>query len=414
MMRFAKAAMIALAAHAGLAEARQGPPVIPVEDDAARMVLPIRMGPPPTPSLPSTSPPGSREAGKGKEPAVRKKGARPQRADGPLRIVAEPGVNHIVTVATGHLNRVITPFEKPKVRTTAANATIQVSGNVVYVAPGDETPVTMFITDSEDESLAISLTLAPRRIPPREIELLLAAGAGGIAGAAMPMRADKWERADPYVRTITKLLRTIALGRLPPGYSLGPGAPRNPPACVQPGLSFDFRQEVMGHNFNVAIARVTNVSRQTVELVESNCMGDARVAAVAAWPRVMLAPGQRAEVYVVVRNRPEGGSSRPARPSLLDDPLPPVPDEARPGPWGVQVLALSSERVAREQAAALRAMGYPAETYQGKGRLYYVRVSGYATRGEAQAARDDLARFGFDGLVVLDMNRIGPDEEEGR
>jgi len=69
-------------------------------------------------------------------------------------------------VAIDHLNRIVTPFAAPQVR-TVSQATTQVDGNAIYVATATEEPVGLFITEAGDSATALSLTLAPRHIPPR-------------------------------------------------------------------------------------------------------------------------------------------------------------------------------------------------------------------------------------------------------
>ena len=51
--------------------------------------------------------------------------------DVPTTLLMTPGVNELIPVALGHLNRIVTPFESPQVRTTS-DAQTQIKGNVVY------------------------------------------------------------------------------------------------------------------------------------------------------------------------------------------------------------------------------------------------------------------------------------------
>jgi len=73
-----------------------------------------------------------------------------------------PGVNEIIPVAVGHLNRIVTPFDKPHVR-TVSQATTQIEGNVLYIATPDENPVALYITPGETEDFALSHLSLPRR-----------------------------------------------------------------------------------------------------------------------------------------------------------------------------------------------------------------------------------------------------------
>lgn len=237
-------------------------------------------------------------------------------------IAVIPGVTEIVPVALGQLNRIVTPFERPELKTTSQAAT-RVEGSVVYLAPKTETPVGVYLTEKGDESLAISITLVPKKIPPREIRLSLAADGGGL-GHYSPEKARRWEEAYPYEETLRNLLRQIALGQLPPGYALRASVPSARRTCVheeakRAGILFDFQraQMLVGSHLEVAVGVVHNTGERPVELKESWCSGGA-VAAVAFWPEVVLEPGQATEVYVAFQHLPLRPRSV-QRPSLLGD-----------------------------------------------------------------------------------------------
>lgn len=223
----------------------------------------------------------------------------------------ESGVNEIVPVAVGHLNRLVTPFAAPRVR-TVSTATTQVEGPVVYVATPSEEPVTLFITSEESEELALSLTLAPRRIPPREIRLVVDAPAGRVSTGA-----QRWETAQPYLDTLVQALRSVALGAVPSGFGLRAPGRREAIECAQAGLEVTPGQVLEGHHLEVRIGVVRNLASAPVALEEAFCQAaDGRaVLAVAAWPETWLAPGERAELYLVLRT-PEPEPVTP-RPSLL-------------------------------------------------------------------------------------------------
>ncbi|MDH3663604.1 MAG: hypothetical protein OEU92_26930 [Alphaproteobacteria bacterium] len=75
-----------------------------------------------------------------------------------------------IAVAPDDLVRVVTPFASPRVVTTST-AEIEQSQNVLYVLTSDHDPITMFITDSADESSSINLALTPRAGGAREVDL---------------------------------------------------------------------------------------------------------------------------------------------------------------------------------------------------------------------------------------------------
>lgn len=235
-----------------------------------------------------------------------------------LQLVMTPGVNELIPIAVGHLNRIVTPFDRPRIRTTS-DARTQIKGQVVYVATDKEAPVSLYITPPEQEQPALSLTLIPRRIPPREVTLRLPADAGLMPGV-VNRRAAQWETAQPYVDGLRDLFRSLALNKLPQGYAIRKAKASDVvPKCFQPGLQFDFRagQVIAGHYFTVYVGLVNSFADQPIELHEQSCAAENLVAG-AFWPRHILAPDERAEVLIVVRNhREEPVESQ--RPSLLPE-----------------------------------------------------------------------------------------------
>lgn len=230
------------------------------------------------------------------------------------QLTMAPGINEIVPVAIGHLNRIVTPFGEPQV-TTTSDATTEIRDNVVYVATDQQAPVTMFITQKGSEAKALSLTLVPRRIPPRELFIELE-GMAFKQGLVSSPRAERWETSQPYIDTLKSLMRSIALGEIPQGYTLYDMDPRTVlPSCSQPGVTYDFvnGQTMTGHKLSVSIGVARNVSGQPLEIKEQAC-GNWNVAAVAAWPRNVLGPNQKTELYVVTKigERPEPTSQRPS------------------------------------------------------------------------------------------------------
>lgn len=216
------------------------------------------------------------------------------------KVTVKPGVNEIIPISVGHPNRILMPFENPKIRTTS-NAGFDVEGRAVYVTSNDEgRPVTAFVNDAGNSEVALSLTFVPKRMPPVEVELLLENN--GVANAyRSTKKAQAWEESQPYVTTLRDLLRDVAIGETPQGYSLSerPNA-QSVPQCIQSGLRFDFvnGQELTGHRLRVNVGIVENMSGHTVEFREPSCSGSG-VKAVAAWPNPLLEPGQKTEVYVV-------------------------------------------------------------------------------------------------------------------
>ena len=156
---------------------------------------------------------------------------------GPRNVSVSPGTTVLIEIAIGHLNRIVTPFESPVVHTVSPAST-QVEGPIVYVATDTEDPVALYVSDAPGSATALSLTLAPRYVPPREIRLTMpgysrrgapASSSSGVSATALPMLAnatvsDTVGGAHTYVAGIVELLRGLAQGRVPPGYVVKKGA----------------------------------------------------------------------------------------------------------------------------------------------------------------------------------------------
>ncbi|MGN0902387.1 MAG: type-F conjugative transfer system secretin TraK, partial [Succinivibrio sp.] len=190
----------------------------------------------------------------------------------------KPGVNQIITISTDQPNRIITPFNNPQILSSALQGgsgkecgEVCVKGNVVYVSTKKDYPLGLFITDKGNEQTAISLTLVPRRIPPREVNLIL--NDSNTVTLSGSEEANVWETSQPFVNTLKKTLLAIALGEVPSGYHLQKIPSKYQlPVCNQSGLKFDFSkgQLMAGVNLNYVIGTVTNVSNQPIEIIEAS------------------------------------------------------------------------------------------------------------------------------------------------
>lgn len=92
----------------------------------------------------------------------------------------------------------------------------------------------------------------------------------------------------------------------------------------------------------------------------------------------------------------EAGAAAPARvePELV---------AANAGPWSVQLGAFSEVANAEQQVARVAAYGYSASVsnvVSSGNTLYRVRVGGYETQGEAEAAAGSLSAHGFRVRVI--------------
>lgn len=239
----------------------------------------------------------------------------PSLPDKPLdkTVTLVPGVNEVISIAKGHLNRIVTPFEAPVVHTTST-AKISTEGNVLYVASQSESPSTLYVSPKGQRDLALSITLLPRAIPPREVRLAMEGDSALVYASSS--RAGEWEREQPYVETLKSAVRHLALGEVPPGYGLRAwSADDMAMACAQPGIRVEPRQVLPGSDLILMAGVATNTSTSRIEINEASCRRDG-VLAVAAWPEASLAAGESTEIYVVTR-RPAQANEARQRPSLI-------------------------------------------------------------------------------------------------
>lgn len=238
-------------------------------------------------------------------------------------LMMKPGVNQMIPIALGHTNRIVTPFTSPDVTSSVfsvtntgedcGNVCVVIRQNVIYVATSVEYPVTMFVTEKGSQARALSITMLPQKIPPREVFLKLE----GVDTAAYgSQKAEAWEKSQPYIETIRTLFRKLALGEVPQGYAMTQ-IPKEVslPNCDHPGVKFDFSkgQYLTGHSLSVFVGVAQNTSSQPLEIKEASC-GGWNVAAVTTWPLNVLAPNERTEVYIATKRvrAPDKASQRPS------------------------------------------------------------------------------------------------------
>ncbi|HIF9538230.1 TPA: hypothetical protein ACX6S7_002484 [Photobacterium damselae] len=219
-----------------------------------------------------------------------------------------------LNISDTHINRIITPFKNPSLKMDSVEGiSYKVMDNVIYISTNQIQPIGAFITEKGDELTSVKLTLIPSRLPPQEINL------EEITNIFSSLSARQFERSQPFIETIKDVFVSLANNDVPTGYSMG-----NPngfyfPSCAQMGLSFDFGngQFAEGGNYVVSIGIIKNTSPMPIEFKEPNCLDKQnRITGIAAFPRVLLQPNQKTEVYVMMRKEEQDSSSK--RQSLVD------------------------------------------------------------------------------------------------
>ena len=233
-----------------------------------------------------------------------------------ITIKPKPGRTESVVIAKGKLNRIVTPYADPKVL-TVDNVETKIDGSAVYIATDSETPVSMFISDAETGNAA-SLQLAPQElITPVEIRIE-ADPAKATQNDVGSSNNDKVFRQDtPYIMEVKVIMQNLGRQQIPQGFTLEEVTDelRSITICHDANLTFWPGQLLSGHDSRIVVVIAQNNGTSTAIFEEAFCAGE-NTMAVAAWPKVRLEPGEKTEVYILMR-LPEGKSGEEIRPALL-------------------------------------------------------------------------------------------------
>lgn len=233
-----------------------------------------------------------------------------------ITIKPKPGRTESVIVAKGKLNRIVTPYAEPKVL-TVDNVETKIDGSAVYIATDSATPVSMFISDAETGDAA-SLQLSPQELM-TPVEIRIEADASKAAQAEVgSSKTDRLFRQDsPYINEVKTIMQNLGKQHIPQGFTLEEVTDelRSKAFCHDPNLAYWPGQLLSGHDSRIVVLIGQNNGNAPVIFEEAFCASEDTMA-VAAWPKVRLEPGEKTEIYLLLR-LPEGKSGEEIRPALL-------------------------------------------------------------------------------------------------
>lgn len=207
--------------------------------------------------------------------------------------------NELIYISQSQLNKISTPFESPKI-IDSTGATLKAVGQDLFLLPSSDKPLTVYISNG-GVGQSIGLTLVPQlNLPAQSIVLQPDASFGATAVAT-----DSEETAaGDYVSRIAGLVKSMALGKTPAGFTRG-----RLPASVVTGneLVIEPQYKYGGSSYDLYSYRVRSVSKTPLELKEEAFYSEA-VRAVAFFPTAMLQTGEVTTVFVVAdRSAKEAG-----------------------------------------------------------------------------------------------------------
>ena len=262
--------------------------------------------------------------------ALKRAESKSTSANSAIVIEAIQGINELVTISRLDLNRFVTPFEKVKVRTVAGEDELvsKIDGNIVYLGATKKAGV--FLTEVGSDR-AISLTLVPDDVPPRDIYIKLnrssnipaqlanvsknVAKANGISTGSSNASDGPGGKTLPHVDLIKDTMRDMALGKIPGGYTMT--VPKSGEfKCSIPGFRMRLGQSIEGSNTKIMVLRAENSSSTNEATIDEQYCYKRGVVAVAAWPDVVVPPGGATEIYVITKIL-DGKLTESTRPSLV-------------------------------------------------------------------------------------------------
>jgi len=252
----------------------------------------------------------------------RKKQAPPKHIDGiekaspSVTLKPKMGATENAVIAIGKLNRITTPYRDPKVITIDPVET-KIEGSDIYFATDSDDVVNLYISDTGSNASA-SLQLIPRDLD-YPVAIRIEQDNPGQAGQNSEPTGNSppYHQDEPYLSEVKNIMRTLAKRMVPQGYTMGAietsGLP--PTICHNPSFVFTPGQVMSGHDSRIIILAAQNNSSTVQMFEEAFCVTEG-VMSVAAWPRVRLYPGEKTEVYVLMKSTESIGEEQ-SRPSLF-------------------------------------------------------------------------------------------------
>lgn len=199
--------------------------------------------------------------------------------------------NEIVYISTDFPNRIATPFAAPKL-VDQGDLDVAYLGQSVFVTVKSNKASAVYVTGSNPNDPVVSLTLVPKNLPPQTINLQLDTPAPTYGGADAREEAPA---GNAYTDRIKFLMRQVALGKAPEGFSVG----KLPRAAARMGDIVVFPESrFSGPTYDIYKYRVETTTPNTIELDEGSFYTEG-VRAVAFYPTAVIGKGEATSVLVI-------------------------------------------------------------------------------------------------------------------
>lgn len=208
--------------------------------------------------------------------------------------------NELIYISRHQLNKISTPFDDPKA-VDATGATLKAVGQEIFVKPNSDEPLTIYVTNG-GKGQSIGLTLVPAAsLPAQAIVLEPDTRSKALAGetaAPEPVASD-------YVSRINQIVRSLALGGTPDGFTRS-----RLPASVVSGADvvIEPQYKYAGSVWDLYAYKLRSKSAAPLELSEEAFYSEG-VRAVAFYPSHLLQDQEETTVFVI-SDRAESGAKK--------------------------------------------------------------------------------------------------------
>lgn len=224
--------------------------------------------------------------------------------------------NQAIPVGAGLMNAIQTNFESVMVKTSDEQSVIEVEGGYLYVTTPSMQPVGLIIYEDGVPESQVSIVLVPGATPPAMVsinvemsQLMIMKGRKhreDVKKRQLELDAER-ARLDEFAtgsqqsghtRRIVDILRPVAKGQLPPGFSLSTDVPDQYRHPCRVTIQHHTGQRLNGGREVIDVIVMHNDTNRPYQVREEMCLSE-DVLAVAISQASYLQPGEETEVYIL-------------------------------------------------------------------------------------------------------------------
>lgn len=244
----------------------------------------------------------------------------------------KPGRNIVIPVGQGFSNAIRTNFKSLSVKTSANSeqALLEVEDGHLYATLRTMQPISLLLSEDGVIESEISIVLVPMASPPAMVDIdiemptdMKLKALNHFNAMEKQKKIDKATieaqnapvlRSSSYQKSIISILKPIAQGKTPTGYSITNDIPNYLKHPCRIAIFHEAGQRLSGSQDLIDVVLVHNDSDRVYQVREEMCLNDG-VTSVALYPKSYLQPGEETEVFIIRKVKKASadsyGQSRP-------------------------------------------------------------------------------------------------------